>query len=181
MKNLFFLLLSFNFLVISGVSVSAQKGNYEQVAEFAPPHLEFTGNSNDRRYQLNTLKLSESGKFLLVDYGNKNSLVAVYNLDSMKLTGAYWIESIVELDQCYFAENDTRLYVKANRFSSDFKVINLENKTMRVVSCDKTPRGCETQTAGLNIIKLYSPDRKYYFVRNANDRRTLHIYKKVGE
>jgi hypothetical protein len=159
----------------------SQKGNYEQVAEFQPPHIDFTRNSNDRKYQLNALKLSESGKILLADYGNKSSLIAVYNLDSLKFMGAYWIDNIIELDHCYFSDNDTRLYVKASRFSSDYKVINLETKTIRDLGCDKTPRGCVATTATLNVIKLYSPDRKYYFVRNANDKRTLHIYKRAGE
>ncbi len=170
-------------ILISGLSnySFSQKGNYEQVAEFQPPHLDFSRNSSDRKYQLNALKLSESGKILLADYGNKNSLIAVYNLDSMTLMGAYWIDNIIELDHCYFAENDTRLYVKASRFSSDYKIINLENKTIRDISCDKTPRGCVATTASLSLVKFYSPDRKYYFVRNTNDKRTLHIYKKVEE
>jgi hypothetical protein len=176
----FLLLIALLFGGFTNYSFS-QKGNYEQVAEFQPPHIDFSRNSSDRKYQLNALKLSDSGNLLLADYGNKNSLIAVYNLDSLKLIGAYWIDNIIELDHCYFSDNDTRLYVKASRFSSDYKVINLENKTVRDVSCDKTPRGCVATTASLSVVKFYSPDRKYYFVRNTNDKRTLHIYKRVGE
>ncbi len=179
-KELLFSLLAIFFLEIP-FSTYSQKGDYEQVAEFSPPHIDFSKNSHDKKYQLNALKLSDSGKILLADYGNKNSLVAVYNLDSMKCIGAYWIANIVELDECYLTDNDTKLYIRSNRYSSDYKLVFLEHKTIRDISCDKTPRGCTSAVTSLNLIKFYSPDKKYYFVRNANDKRTLHIYKKVGE
>ena len=179
-KGLAIILVIFLFFGISS-SLQAQKGNYEQVAEFEPPHIEFAKNKNNRKYQLNGLKLSKSGKMLIADYGYNNSLIAIYSLDSLKMIGAYWIESIAELEHSYFSDDDTKLYVKYNRFSSDYKVITLAAKTIRNISCDKTPEGCISRQAGMSIVKFYSPDRKYYFVRNAKDRTTLHIYKQVGQ
>lgn len=175
-----YLALTLILFLYFGISspLNGQKSDYEQIAEFAPPHIDYSKNGNSRKYQLNGLKLSESGKMLIADYGYKNSLIAIYSLDSLKLVGAYWIESIAELDHCYFSEDDTHLYVKFNRFSSDYKIISIAAKTIKNISCDKTPRGCVSRQAGMSIVKFYSPDKKYYFVRNANDRKTLHIYKR---
>lgn len=160
----------------------SQKGNYELIAEFQPPHSDFSRNSHDRKYQLNAIKLSESGRLLIADYGNKNSLVAIYSLDSLKCIGAYWVPSIIELEECYFNEDDTKLYVRASRYSSDYKVVFIDAKVMRDISCEKTPRGCVTATSRrLSMVKFYSTDRKYYFAVNSNDKRTLHIYKLVEE
>ncbi|MDY0278928.1 MAG: hypothetical protein RBR35_00025 [Salinivirgaceae bacterium] len=177
-KGLIITLIVFLLLGI-GSSLSAQKGNYESVADFEPPHMEIAQYKNNRKYQLNGLKLSQSGKLLIADYGFNNSLIAIYSIDSLKLVGAYWIESIAELEHSYFSDDDTKLYIKYNRFSSDYKLITLASKTMRNISCDKTPQGCISRQAGMSIVKLYSPDKKYYFVRNSKDRKTLHIYKLV--
>ena len=178
-------ILSFSFLVVLFISFFtsgyAQKGNYELAAEFPPPHIDFSRNKHDKRYQLNDLKLSESGKLLLAEYGNRNSLIAIYSLDSMQCIGAYWIHSIVELHECYFADDDTKLYVRVNRYSSDYKIILVGHKSIRDITCDKTPRGCNIAKSSQNTVQFYSPDQKYYFARNANDKRTLHIYKKVED
>ncbi|HPW65777.1 MAG TPA: hypothetical protein PLY32_00020 [Salinivirgaceae bacterium] len=180
-----FKILSLSFLTvffINTISPSyAQKGNYELVAEFPPPHIDFSRNKHDRRYQLNDLKLSESGKLLLAEYGNRNSLVAIYSLDSMQCIGAYWIDNIVELEECYFSDDDTKLYVRVNRYASDYKVIIVGQKSIRDISCDKTPKGCNIAKPTQETVQFYSPDHKYYFARNANDKRTLHIYKRAGD
>ena len=174
-------ILSFSFLAVFFINIIipsyAQKGNYELVAEFQPPHIDFSKNKNNRRYQLNDLKLSESGKMLLAEYGNRNSLIAIYNLDSMKCVGAYWIDNIVELGECYLTENDTKLYVRVSRYSSDYKIILVGQRYIRDVTCDKTPKGCYMAKPTQETVQFYSPDQKYYFARNANNKRTLHIYK----
>ncbi len=170
--------LLFGFISIFSLSlVLGQKGNYQLVAEFAPPHLDNTRAVNDRRYQLNSLKLSDSGKLLLAEYGFKSSLVAIYSLDSLKIIGAYWIDDVIELSQTYFSVDERLLYVRAGRFSSEYKVIDIHNRSMRQVLCDKTPRGCIPAERGLNITKLYTNDREFFAARNEADKRTLHIYK----
>lgn len=158
---------------------AAQKGNYDLVAEFQPPHIDNNSDTKNRKYQLNALKLSDSGRFLIADYGYKNSMIALYSIDSLDFMCGFWIDGVAELENCYFSDDEKRLYVKASRFTADYKVIDIATRKIRDISCDRTPRGCVSQPAGLNVVKFYSPDRQYYFVRNANDRKTLHIYRRA--
>lgn len=181
MKNLILkFVFCFVFLLCTLYSV-AQKGNYEQIATFAPPHLENERYKTDREYNINGFKLSESGRFLVVDYGYNNSLIAIYDIDSItvKMAGMYSIGSVADIENTYFSENEQFLYVKHNRYSSDYKQINIETKTIQDINCSKTPRGCTANPEGLPVIQMYSPNKKYYFVRNSNDKSTLHIYRQT--
>ncbi|HON18535.1 MAG TPA: hypothetical protein PK990_05120 [Salinivirgaceae bacterium] len=165
-------------LFLISFTTKAQKGDYELVAEFSPPHLDNSRLAKDKQYQLNSLKLSPSGKILLAEYGYKSSLVALYSLDSIKFIGAYWINEVTELEQAYFSPDEKILYVRNGRFSSEFVVIDIINRTLRKVLCDKTPNGCTPAEGGLNVIQIYSSDREFFCVRNAVDKRTLQIYKR---
>ncbi len=165
------------FLIVFTISDSfAQKEGYEHLTNVPPPH--FTHNQKERKFRLNGILLSPSGKHLVIDYGRKASTLAIFSFPDFTLIDLQRIEKSVELSQSYFSKNDSLLFVKEDRYAPEYSVISFYEKRRMNITCQNTPRGCPTQAAGFAKIRTYSPGKKYLLQRSSDNKSILEVYKR---
>jgi hypothetical protein len=171
MKNLLTIVI-----LISSLGISFGQKGYSLLTNVPPPH--FTNNGDEKDYRLNGLLLSPEGKFLVLDYGRKASTLVIFSFPDFDVKGIHRIEKTVELSQTYFYNKDSLLYIKEDRYAPDYMVINTYNNRKMNVNCERTPRGCPSQSAGFAKIRSYSNDKKYLIQRSKDNKSILEVYKR---
>ncbi len=163
-------------IIILALESNAQPNGYEHLTNVPPPH--FTNNDKSRKFRLNGILLSPSGKHLVLDYGRKASTLAIFSFPDFMLLDLQRIEKTVELSQSYFSKSDSLLYVKEDRYAPEYSVISFYEKRRMNIKCEDTPRGCPTQAAGFAKIRTYSSDKKYLLQRSRDNKSILEVYKR---
>ena len=122
--------------------------------------------------------LSKSNKYLVASYGTKLSIIAFYEIGSFKKICSLRLSGVLELNNSYFSNHDSIFYLKSERYSSEYKKINVFKGLFRKINCDKTPYGCRIEEVTLNKIKFYTKDKKYFITRSKKNRNDILIYEK---
>lgn len=144
----------------------------------APNFIKNSSNKENKNSIVRAMILSESNKFLVATYGRSSSILAFYEIGSFKKICSLRLTGVLELNNSYFSNNDSLFYLKCERYSSEYKKINVYTKRYRKINCNKTPRGCVVEEVTLNKIKFYTKDKKYYIMRSKKNRNDILVYEK---
>jgi len=144
----------------------------------APNFYKNSPNKENKNSIVRSMILSESNEFLVATYGKKSSIIAFYKIGSFEKISSLRLTGVLELNNSYFSNNDSIFYLKCERYSSEYKKINVYTKRYRKINCEKTPRGCVVEEITLNKIKFYTKDKKYYITRSKKNRNDIIVYEK---
>jgi len=168
-------ILIISILITIAFNANAQRKGYKHLANIPPPHYSNSGDS--KKFYMNGFLLSPTMKYIVIDYGRKNSTLAIFSFPDFDLIGIQRIEKSVELSQTYFAKADSLLFVKTDRYAPEYTMIRVHDVRAMIVPCEKTPNGCPTQPAGFATVKTYSNDKKY-LIQRGSDKTTLEVFVK---
>jgi hypothetical protein len=163
------------FIVFISTSVFGQKAGYEHYKNVPPPH--FSNSKKEKKFRINGLIVSPENQYILVDYRHRGSTLAIFSYPDFEVVAMQRFEKAVELSQSYFYANDSLLYIKTDRYAPDYTMLRIHDNRPMKVPCERTPKGCPTDVAGLAKIRTYSADMKFLFQR-ADDKITLEVFQK---
>lgn len=171
-------------LTLSCIGVlSAQDDDYTKVITIKQPYHTF----NATEYQdtkkgfqkINGFKISEDQKLLVISYAENPTSIALYEIGTWEQKGVYKvIGSGVEINSSYFSDDGKLLYVKYDRFSPNFKVIDFKTGYVKKIDCSKTPKGCYYEEVTQDKREIYTKNRKYYISVSKFDASDTDIYVK---
>ena len=168
------ILISFN---ITALHAQTKKG-YAFLTTIKAPNNVKNPHKELKNSIVRAMKLSESNKYLVVSYGSKLSTIVIYEIGSFKKVCLLRLNGVLELNNSYFSNNDSIFYLKSERYSSEYKKIDVFKSRFRKVNCNKTPRGCRVEEVSLNKIRFYTKDKKYYIFRSRKNRNDILILEK---
>ncbi|MBE9468590.1 MAG: hypothetical protein IMY72_09790 [Bacteroidetes bacterium] len=155
------------------------KKGYEYLTTIkAPNFINNSPNKENKNSIVRAMILSKSNKYFITIYGNKSSILAFYEIGSFKKICSLRLTGVLELNNSYFGSNDSIFYLKCERYSSEYKKINIFTSRYRKINCNKTPRGCRVEEVRLNKIRFYTNDKKYFISRSKKNRNDIFIYEK---
>lgn len=169
------ILISFN---ITALHAQNKKGYAFLTTIKAPNYVKNYPHKELKNSIVRAMKLSESNKYLVVSYGSKLSTIVIYEIGSFKKVCLLRLTGVLELNNSYFSNNDSIFYLKSERYSSEYKKIDVFKNRFRKVNCNKTPRGCMVEEVSLNKIRFYTKDKKYYISRSRKNRNDILVLEK---
>ena len=174
-----FILLFFILIINIPISIGQNKKGYSFLTTIkAPAHTKSSSNKEIKNNIVRAMKLSESNRYLVASYGTKLSTIAIYEIGTFKRICSLRLSGVLELNNSYFSNHDSIFYLKSERYSSEYKKIDVFTERFRKVNCDKTPHGCRIEEVTLNKIKFYTKDKKYFITRSKKNRNDILIYEK---
>lgn len=179
MKKTLFALLCF---ILSGSYSIAQDG-YTKVMTIKQPYHTF--NSTDYQdtkkgfQKINGFKISDDQKLLVISYAENPTSIVIYEIGTWERKGVYKvIGNGLEINSSYFSTDGKLLYVKYDRFSPNFKVIDFKTGYVKKIDCSKTPHGCYYEEAIQDKRDIYTKNKKYYITVSKFDASDADIYVK---
>jgi hypothetical protein len=162
-------------IVFFSTSSFGQKAGYEHYKNVPPPH--FSNSKKEKKFRINGLMVSPENRYIVVDYGRRGSMLAVFSYPNFEVVSTQRFDKAVELSQSYFYAGDSLLYIKTDRYAPDYTMLRIHDNRPMKVPCERTPKGCPSDAAGLAKIRTYSADMKFLFQR-ADDKITLEVFQK---
>ncbi|MBK8806841.1 MAG: hypothetical protein IPO21_09410 [Bacteroidales bacterium] len=148
------------------LNLFAQKGKYTPVLTIKQPYHSYNATEfqdTKKAFQkVNGLKISDSQKYLIISYAQNPTHIAVYLVGTWERVGVYKVMGNgVEINNSYFADNDKVLYIKYDRFSTKYKMIEFKTGYIKKVNCSKTPKGCIYEEITQETKEVMTNNRKY--------------------
>ncbi len=178
MQN-FFILLFLILIVNIPMSIGQNKKGYSFLTTIkAPAYTQNSSNKEIKNNIVRAMKLSESDRYLVASYGTKLSTIVIYEIGSFKKICSLRLSGVLELNNSYFSNHDSIFYLKSERYSLEYKKIDVFTNRFRKVDCSRTPYGCRVEEVRLNKIKFYTKDKKYFITRSKKNRNDIFVYEK---
>jgi hypothetical protein len=172
---LFLILSAFNF------GAKAQRGSYSKLITIKQPYHSFNATDyQDTRkgfQRVNGMKISDNGKFLLISYAENPTTIAIYEIGNWERVGVYRIfGNGVELNSSYYSDDMKKLFVKYDRFSPHYKVIEFDTGYIREMVCERAPKGCYVADIVQDKKEIYTSNMKFYMAVSKNDASDVDIF-----
>lgn len=168
MKGVKTILLTAFFIAASLSSVVAQSGDYQHLVTLVP--------DMQRKVFANELLLSNDGKYLVVNYGDKPTFIVVYTTEDWKQVANFRLTNWVDFASAYVDVETSQFYVKVSRTSSTYHRLDILKQTQEVVPCEITPRHCPVIELKMSIKSLYTADKKFFININKQNKREVKVY-----
>ncbi len=170
-------------LISSCISIYAQEDDYTKVMTIKQPYHTFNATEfqdTKKGFQkINGFKISEDQKLLVISYAENPTSIVFYEIGTWEQKGVYKvIGNGLEINSSYFSEDGKLLYVKYDRYSPNFKVIEFKTGYVKKIDCSKTPRGCYYEEVTQDKREIYTKNKKYYINISRFDASDADVYVK---
>lgn len=172
-------------VLVSGLLVCqfvwAQKDGYSNILTIKQPFHTFNSTKlqdTKKAFQkVNGLLLSASQKFLVISYSYDPVQLVVYKVGTWEQVGMYQIKGAgVELNQSYFSDDDKMMYVRYDRYATNYKIIEFKTGYIKKIDCSKTPTGCVYEEIRQDQREVTTENKKYYIAVSPFDPSDVIVY-----
>jgi len=157
------------------------KEGYTHIFTIKQPYHSFNATKHQdtkRGFQkVNGMVFSPSEQYLIISYSQSPCHVAVYNIGTWDRVALFQvIGNGVELNNSYFDEEEKKIYLRYERFSTSYKELELETGNVKTIDCSKTPRGCNYEEITQDLRSLYTANKKFFIEVSPHDASDVLIY-----
>lgn len=161
--------------------IFAQKDGYTNILTIKQPFHTFNSTKlqdTKKAFQkVNGLLLSTSQKLLVISYSYDPVQLVIYKVGTWEQVGVYQIKGAgVELNQSYFSDDDKMMYVRYDRYATNYKIIEFKTGYIKKIDCSKTPAGCGYEEIRQDQKELTTDNRKYYIAVSSFDPSDVIVY-----
>ncbi|MFQ3579168.1 MAG: hypothetical protein SNJ71_03385, partial [Bacteroidales bacterium] len=79
---------------------------------------------------------------------------------------------------CYMDDAEECLFVRYDRYSTSYKVVEFKTGYIKKIACQKTPKGCFYEENKQDIKELTTANRKYFIQISKLDPSDVIVYVK---
>lgn len=130
-----------------------------------------------KKLSVNEIMLSPDDQFLVVNYGNKPTYVVFFSLKTWEKEKEFKLPGWVEFSGAYFDAAREYLYIKTERFSSNYYRLHVSDQKVDTIACQNAPKGCKQSDIAKDIKELYTSGKEYFIGVHRKFSSQLVIYK----
>lgn len=169
--------------VVSSITCFGQfiKEGYTHIYTIKQPYHGFSHSKQQDtkkgHQKVNGMVFSESQQYLVIAYSQNPCHVAVYKVGTWERVALFQVIGTgIELNNSYFDEEEKKIYLRYERFSTSYKELELETGNVKTINCTKTPKGCNYEEITQDLRNLYSSNKKFYIEVSSHDASDVLIF-----
>lgn len=170
-------------IIFFSIAAQAQfsKDGYTNIYTIKQPYHDFNATKQQDlkkgKQKVVGMKLSKSEKYIIIAYDQSPCHVAVYKVGTWERVALFQVlGSGVELNNSYFDEEEKKIYLRYERFSTSYKELELETGNVKTINCTKTPKGCNYEEIRQDFRDIYTSNKKFYMKVSPHDGSDVLVF-----